>query len=217
MSAAGAAIPSTHPGCHTGAMSDWADPLVLASASQRRRELLETVGVPIEVIAADVDETLADGVDAAAAVRMLARRKAAAVAASRPARAVLAADTLVAIDGRLLGKPAGPDEARAMLLALSGRWHEVLTGVVLHTGTRTIDRLAVTEVRIAALDDEEIRRYVAGPEPYDKAGGYGIQAIAGWFVAEIRGSYSNVMGLPLETVREMLLEAGLPLPRLGAP
>jgi septum formation protein len=123
---------------------------------------------------------------------------------------------MVRLGDALLGKPADEDEARAMLRALSGRWHDVLTGVVLLRGDGwSGERVSVTQVRLADLTDGEVDRYVAGPEPYDKAGAYGIQERAGWFVAEIRGSAGNVAGLPLESVRELFMEAGLPLPDLG--
>jgi septum formation protein len=148
----------------------------------------------------------------------LARDKAAAVAGDHPDRAVLAADTLVRVDGELLGKPADPADARRMLALLSGRWHEVLTGVVLvHGAGERGERIGHTRVRLAKLTDAEIERYVAGAEPYDKAGAYGIQSRGGWFIREIEGSFSNVTGLPLEQVRDLLAEAGLPLPDLDAP
>jgi len=178
-------------------MSEWESPLVLASGSARRLEILQTVGVPVETDPSDADESFPEGTPAGEAVVMLARRKAADVAVRHEGRTILAADTLVRVDDEILGKPADPADARRMLRLMSGRWHDVLTGVV-------------------DITPAEIDRYVAGPEPYDKAGGYGIQAVAGWFVAEIRGSYSNVMGLPLEDVRGLLAEAGLPLPSLGA-
>ena len=197
-------------------MTEWSPPLLLASGSARRRMLLDEVGGPVEVCAPEIDEGVTPGTTAADAVLIVARRKAAAAAGRHPGRAVLAADTLVAVGETLLGKPVDTDDARRMLRLMSGRWHRVLTGVVLITAEGARERVATTRVRFAALDEAEIDRYVAGSEPYDKAGGYGIQGAAGWFVAEIRGSYSNVMGLPLEEVRTLLTESGLPLPRLGA-
>lgn len=196
-------------------MPDWTSPLILASASARRREMLETVGIPVDIDPSSADESFPDGTPAEEAVVMLAGRKAADVAARHPKRAVLAADTMVRVDGVLLGKPADTDDARRMLRLLSGRWHDVLTGVVLISDGAARHRLAVTSVRLVDITPDEIERYVSGPEPYDKAGAYGIQAVAGWFIAEIRGSSSNVMGLPLHAVRELLAEVGLPLPRLG--
>ncbi|MCJ7724865.1 MAG: Maf family protein [Acidimicrobiia bacterium] len=196
-------------------MPDWTSPLVLASASARRRQILETVGIPVEIDPSHADESFPDETPAEDAVVMLARRKAADVAGRHPGRVVLAADTMVGVDDLLLGKPADPDDARRMLGLLSGRWHDVFTGVVLVSDGVFLDRLAITTVRLVDITAEEIDRYVSGPEPYDKAGAYGIQAVAGWFIAEIRGSSSNVMGLPLDRVRELLSEAHLPLPHLG--
>jgi septum formation protein len=193
-------------------------PLLLASSSPRRRDLLELVGLPFEAVPPGVDESIDHGRDARDLVLVLAAEKAVAVAGRHPGRHVLAADTLVRVGGRLLGKPAGPAEAAGMLREMSGRWHEVLTGVVLlrADGWRG-ERVSCTEVRFADLAEEEVLRYAAGPEPSDKAGGYGIQGAAGWFVTAIRGSFSNVMGLPLEAVRDLVLDAGLPLPTLGGP
>lgn len=196
-------------------MSEWSSPLVLASASERRRDLLAQVGIPVEVHPSGADEQIPPGITDEQAVVMVARRKADEVAQRHAGRAVLAADTMVRVDAELLGKPDGPDDARRMLELMSGRWHEVLTGVVLISGGVTHERISITSVRLARLTPAEIDRYIAGPEPYDKAGGYGIQSTAGWFVAEVRGSYTNVMGLPLEQVRDLLADAGLPMPLLG--
>ena len=199
-------------------MTTWETPLVLASASARRLELLTRVGIPVESDPSDVAEDLPPGLQVAEAVLILARRKGADVAARHPDRIVLAADTLVEVDGQPLGKPTDADDAVRMLRLLSGRTHRVLTGVVLAAPDREpLERSAVTEVQMARLSDGEIAGYIAGAEPYDKAGAYGIQGAAGWFVVSIRGSFSNVMGLPLEQVRGLLSEAGLPLPSLGAP
>ena len=198
-------------------MSEWTSPLVLASGSARRLEMLQTVGVPVEAHPSNADETFAAGTTAEDAVGMLARRKAADVAARHEGRVILAADTLVRVGDELLGKPADPTDASRMLRLMAGRWHEVLTGVALVKDGEVRERLSVTRVRLVDITEPEIARYIAGSEPYDKAGGYGIQAVAGWFIAEINGSYSNVMGLPLEEVRQLFAEAGLPLPRLGSP
>ena len=192
--------------------------LLLASSSPRRRDLLKRIGLPFEAVPPEIDETIDDAGNSGALVVALAAGKAAAVAARYPGRHVLAADTMVRVDGRLLGKPTDAAEAAGMLRALSGRWHEVLTGVVLlrADGWRG-ERVSCTEVHFADLSEEEVLRYSSGAEPFDKAGGYGIQGAAGWFVTGIRGSFSNVMGLPLESVRDLVLEAGLPLPSLGHP
>ncbi len=189
--------------------------LVLASASPRRLELLRTTGLAVEVHPVDVDETPLQGEAGAATALRLARLKAAAAAVRFPGRAVLAADTVVVADGVTLGKPAGPAEARAMLARLSGRWHEVVTGVALVVpGGRELSEAATTRVLFAALDDGEIDAYAAGHEPLDKAGAYALQGAAGWFVEALEGSASNVIGLPLATVRRLFRAGGLPAPPL---
>lgn len=190
--------------------------LVLASKSPRRRSLLEQVGFSVEILGVDLDESPQPGEDAVRLARRLAAQKAEAAARSVVDRVVLAADTVVAVGDRLLGKPIDRSEAREMLRELSGRWHEVVTGVAIRTPSRTLAvSHSLTRVRFANLSDEEIVRYSSGDEPYDKAGAYALQGIAGWFIVEIAGSPTNVVGLPMEIVRVMLLEAGVPLPRLG--
>jgi septum formation protein len=189
--------------------------LLLASASPRRRELLLRLGLPLQALPVDVDESPLPGEDGPATARRLARAKALAARPAAGDRAVLAADTVVVVEGDLLGKPGSVTEARAMLARLSGRWHEVVTGVALALPDgRVLETVARTAVRFALLDDEEIERYVSGTEPYDKAGAYALQGIAAWFVEEVRGSVTNVVGLPLEEVRRLFREAGLPLPPL---
>jgi septum formation protein len=164
---------------------------------------------------AAIDESLRAGESPENGVLRLARAKAESVAAQTAERPILAADTIVVVDGRPLGKPRDRDEARSTLSALSGRWHEVLTGVALITDeAASLSELSRTRVRFAEIDSEEIAVYTAGPEPYDKAGAYGIQGAAGWFVDRIEGSVSNVVGLPLEAVRALLQRAGLPIPPL---
>jgi septum formation protein len=189
--------------------------IVLASASPRRRALLEGVGLPIRVHAVDVDESPREGEPARDLAVRLAVAKAEAVAARFPGRPVLGADTVVVTDGKALGKPGSVDEARSMLRLLSGRWHEVVTGValVLPGGTTLVDH-AVTRVRFASLEAWEIDAYAAGAEPHDKAGAYALQGAAGWFIEEVRGSVSNVVGLPLEKVRALFRAAGLDGPSL---
>jgi septum formation protein len=185
--------------------------LVLASASPRRRELLAELGVPFLVDPADVDETPRAGDAAEEVARDLARRKALAVAA-RTDLPVLAADTLVvAADGGLLGKPAGAADARAMLRRLSGTTHQVLTGVCLVAarGGAIRDALGVTGVTMRPLADAEIEAYASSGEPYGKAGGYAIQERGDRFVTRVDGSWSNVVGLPMELVRDLLRDAGV--------
>lgn len=190
-------------------------PLVLASASPRRRQLLRGIGIPIEVFPVGAEETPLPGEDGPRSALRLAREKAQIAAAARPRQAILAADTVVLIESQILGKPRTIDEAREMLGLLSGRWHRVVTGVALRLPSGAIlSESSATEVRFSPLSAQEIEAYIATPEPYDKAGAYAIQGVAGWFIEEIRGSASNVIGLPLEVVRRLLLRAGLPGPSL---
>jgi septum formation protein len=174
--------------------------LILASASPRRAEILSNAGIPfIREIPTDVDETPAPGEPPRDYVMRLAQEKAAAIEA-QPGRIVLGADTTVVIDGEILGKPADPADAARMLRLLSGRAHEVITGICLrHCGGEIVDA-ATTRVWFALLSDAEIADYVAGGEPMDKAGAYGIQGLASKFVTRIEGCYFNVMGLPLSLV-----------------
>lgn len=187
-----------HPGRITG--------LVLASASPRRRELLTGLGLRFDVRPADVDESVRAGETGSAYVERLARDKAGAVAA--PGSVTVAADTTVDLDGDLLGKPADPEEARSLLQRLSGRTHRVHTGVAVAHDGRVRSEVATTDVTFSHLPDAWIDWYVAGDEPYDKAGGYGVQGAAGLFVAHIEGSPSNVIGLPLDVVARLVAAAG---------
>lgn len=184
------------------------DRLVLASASPRRKELLASAGFTCEVDSADVDETPPPDLrEAAPIATALARRKAAAVLSRRPKSSgdvILAADTVVWIEGTLLGKPADDADARRMLGLLSGKEHVVATGFCLLRGEREILGASVTRVQFEPLTAGAIDAYVATREPFDKAGGYAIQGKAGLFVRRIDGSYSNVVGLPLAEVVEAL-------------
>ena len=186
--------------------------LILASASPRRRELLRTLCPDFRVMPSDLEETLAAGSPRAAAAG-LALDKARAVAARNGEGVVLGADTIVVIDGQALGKPAGPDEARAMLRRLRGREHEVITGVAVvdaRTG-RSEATAVVSRVRMTEYGEAEIEAYVATDEPLDKAGAYAIQGRGGALVAGLEGSFSNVVGLPLEETARMLVAFGVPV------
>lgn len=187
--------------------------LTLASQSPRRRELLAQLGVPLEVRPADTDETPLPGEAAGDYVRRVARDKARAVGGET----VLAADTVVVLAGDLLGKPRDADDARRMLRALSGREHEVLTGVCARRGGREEVLAVSSAVRLAPLSEAQIAWYVATGEPLDKAGAYAIQGLAGAFVAEVRGSISNVVGLPLLETLGLLDRLGHPLPWTARP
>jgi septum formation protein len=173
--------------------------LVLASRSPRRAEILKQAGIPFTVRTADVDETPRNGEKPETYVCRLAGEKAAAVDAG-PDETVLAADTTVVIDGEILGKPVDSADAARMLKLLSGRRHEVLTGIALRRGGETISDWAATEVWFANLTEREIADYVASGEPMDKAGAYAIQGLASKFIEKIEGCYSNVVGLPIAIV-----------------
>ncbi|MBP8952914.1 MAG: septum formation inhibitor Maf [Armatimonadetes bacterium] len=183
---------------------------ILASASPRRHELMRGLGVPFEVVVSDAPEPVRETNEACEqyAVRM-ALGKARAVAAQHPGRWVLGADTIVVIDDMVLGKPSDAEDARQMLRSLSGRAHEVHTGVALVRSGGGDSRaehtaVATTQVRFRDLTDDEIDRYVATDEPLDKAGAYGIQGQGGALVSGYSGSHTNVVGLPVELVAEML-------------
>jgi septum formation protein len=182
-----------------------ADRIVLASASPRRAELLRAAGIEFLVRPADVDESLHDGEPPETYVMRVAEAKAHAIRAHLPDAAILAADTTVVVDHHVLGKPDGAEDAQRMLRLLSGRSHEVITGVVLVAPNRPVDaRVASTTVEFAALTEEEIKWYTETGEPLDKAGAYAIQGFASRFVTRIVGSYSNVVGLPVALVYEMI-------------
>ena len=185
-------------------------PLILASSSPRRAELLQAAGISFRVQAANVDEAVQTGERSIDYVIRLAREKAAVVAElCQESAVVLGADTIVVIENELIGKPADEDDARRMLRMLSGKWHEVLTGVALITPREARTDAATTRVKFAPLSDDEIEWYVASGEPSDKAGAYAIQGLASRFVERIEGSYSNVVGLPVETVWRLLKEMGI--------
>ncbi len=182
--------------------------LLLASRSPRRARLLREAGYAIDVVPADVDETRFDGEEPRRYVSRVAAGKASAVAPRAGGRIVVAADTVVLIDGLVLGKPADRRDAESMLGRLSGRTHEVLTGVVVAHGGNVLDAVEVTRVTFAALDTARIARYVATGEPDDKAGAYAVQGIGSRFVERIEGSWTNVVGLPVALVDRFVRELG---------
>ena len=176
---------------------------MLASRSPRRRALLASVGFTPEIRAADVDESPLEGEAPIPYALRVAEAKARAIESELP---VLSADTVVALDGRILAKASDPEDAARMLAELSDRWHTVHTAVILLSADRSLSELVSTEVLFRALSHTEIQRYVATQEPMDKAGAYGIQGEGGALVREVRGSYTNVVGLPLaETLRLLAL------------
>lgn len=180
----------------------------LASTSPRRREILQTLGVEFDVVLVDTDETAIDGESPEALVLRLAKAKADAVTAPE-IKTVLAADTVVVLGERVLGKPRDAEDAIEMLLALSGQSHRVMTGVALKTGERTRAVLSTTNVQFREIDRDEALAYWQSGEPCDKAGAYGIQGLGGMFVEAIDGSYSGVMGLPVFETVELLKSAGI--------
>lgn len=189
--------------------------IILASASPRRRELLERIGLTgFTVAAPNVDESVEPGLSPAAMVEQLSLRKARAAAQNfGPEGLIIAADTVVALDGAVLGKPRDEEDAFAMLSSLSGREHHVYTGVTVLLGDRSVTRHEETAVTFRELSPEEIRGYIATGEPMDKAGAYGIQGVGALLVSGIRGDYSNVMGLPVFRLGRVLSGFGLDLLR----
>jgi septum formation protein len=195
--------------------------LILASASPRRQELLHSSGIHFAVQPTDIPETAGPGEHPKACAERLAREKALAVSRERPTDLVLGADTIVVVDGEILGKPVDAADAARMLHRLSGRSHQVITGVCL-TGTeprtenrelRTFEDIgsATTTVFMDALSDADIKSYVATGEPMDKAGAYAIQGIASRWIPRIEGDYPNVVGLPVALVYRMLRAHGAKL------
>lgn len=183
--------------------------LVLASASPRRRELLRAAGFACDVVEASVDETPRSHERPADTAERLARAKAGAVARQFSDRPVIGGDTVVAIDDAVLGKPADANDAARMLRALSGRPHAVFTGVALAWRDTLTSAIETTRVWFQPLTDADISWYIETGEPMDKAGAYAIQGVASRFIQRISGSYTNVVGLPIETVVRLLKAQGL--------
>lgn len=182
-------------------------PLILASGSPRRLTLLQELGLEPLAVPADIDETPQPGEDAASYVERLAIEKGAAVVSGADADAVIvSADTIVVLDGELLGKPVDDADASAMLRRLSGRTHEVMTGVAMRRGDEVSSFVETTIVHFAELTDDDIAWYVATREPADKAGAYGMQGRGGAFVVSIDGSYDNVIGLPRHRLRPLIAD-----------
>lgn len=187
--------------------------LYLASSSPRRRELLTQIGLPFHIVPASIDETPESGESAQAYVERLARSKALAglnFLAQRADVCVLGADTAVVLDGRILGKPVDREDALAMLQALSGREHEVLTAVAVADRDRCEARVVSSRVTFREVSVEEAERYWETGEPQDKAGGYAIQGLAAVFISRVEGSYSAVVGLPLCETSALLADFSIP-------
>lgn len=194
--------------------------LYLASGSPRRREILTGLGFDVVRVAAEIDETPRPQEAAYPYVLRMAREK------NRAARQrcaqegldgtvpLLTADTTVALDGRILGKPESPEQARVMLAALSGTVHQVLTAVCVSRNGRTVEAVQQSDVRFKTLSTAEVAAYVRSGEPMDKAGAYGIQGLGGLFVAHLSGSFTGVMGLPVAETAALLAEVGVGIPLL---
>ena len=182
-------------------------PLVLASSSPRRQDLLRLIGLPFETVPPDIDESWRNGEAPAPHAERLAREKASAVA--RPGAAVVGADTIVVLDGAILGKPRDAGDAAAMLRQLAGRDHLVHTAMAVAYEGRLVSAVETTRVRMRPLDEATIAAYVATGEPLDKAGGYGIQGYGAVIVERIDGDYFTVMGLGLGRLTVLLAEVGL--------
>ena len=182
---------------------------ILASQSPRRRELLAMLGLEFEIFTADIDETMDPALSAEDAVAAVCERKARAVGEGHPGRLIVAADTIVVVDGKILGKPHCEDEARQMLHSLSGRSHRVMTGFCLWRDGACETHVETTKLWFRDLSDGEIDAYVATGSPMDKAGAYGIQDQAAVFVQRLEGDYYNVMGLPLCALTQALRKWGV--------
>lgn len=180
--------------------------LILASQSPRRKDLLEQAGIPFEVIPGNFDEDSVPLDEPASYAVRLAVEKAQQIARQYPESWVVGADTIVCIDDAVLGKPGSRKDARSMLSLLSGRTHQVVTGYALinHSKRKIVKDAARTDVRFKTLSEEEIEWYILTSEPFDKAGGYAIQGLGTFLVKEIKGSYTNVVGLPVCEVIELL-------------
>lgn len=213
--------------------------MVLASSSPRRVELLRNMGLSFQVKPAGIDETLPAGLDPISGVRLLAAKKAVDVAVARPRAIVIGADTVVVCDGQVLGKPASVEEARRMLRLLSGKRHEVISGLAVvcphecdienlyvddisveplvdagseGASSQILEAHEVTSVYFRELSERDIAAYIASGEPFDKAGAYGVQGRAGVFVSRIEGCYFNVVGLPVPRLARLLGACGILLP-----
>ncbi len=184
--------------------------IVLASQSPRRKELLGRMGLEFVTQASKIDESAFDGLEARELVATLSREKAQWIARQLDGETlVIGADTVVVRDGTALGKPKDAEDAVAMLLSLSGRDHQVCTGVTVCRGDRVLTQVEETQVTFRELTEAEVRQYVSTGEPMDKAGAYGIQGLGGLLVEGIRGDYSNVVGLPVCRLGQMLKDFGV--------
>lgn len=189
-----------------------AQPLILASASPRRKQLLEQLGLQVAAcLAADIDESIKMQESATVYVQRLALEKAQAIAKQHPKAIVLAADTCISIDGQIIGKPLDFYDACQIWQQLAQRWHQVLTAVCIYANGQYYAALNTSDVYFAQLSAEQMQGYWQSGEPQDKAGAYAIQGLAAQWISEIRGSYSAIMGLPLYETAQLLSQAGVKL------
>jgi septum formation protein len=182
---------------------------ILASMSPRRSELLKLLGAEFETFAPEVDEGQFSDLQPEELVLRLSKEKAISVINQGAMLPVVAADTIVALDGKILGKPADESDAFSMLKMLSGKWHQVYTGVTVVKQDKVKTEVEMTEVKFRELSDKEIAAYIATGEPMDKAGSYGIQGKGALLVEQLRGDYYNVVGLPLVRLLRMMRELGV--------
>ncbi len=192
-------------------------PLILASSSPRRKQWLESLSIPFEVVAPDIDETPCDAEDPADLVLRLAKGKAALISSGNPGRWVLAADTTVAVDHHTLNKPLDVEDAVRMLMLIQARRHEVHTGMCLQHDQDVHAFVDTAEVYMRPLSEAQARWYVSSGEPMDKAGSYAAQGIAALFIERIEGSFATVMGLPVERLSALMKELGLLQSWIGMP
>ena len=192
-------------------------PLILASGSPRRKQWLESLSIPFEILAPDIDETPDEAEDPAELVLRLARGKAAPISAANPGRWVLAADTTVAVDHHTLNKPIDAEDAVRMLMLIQGRRHEVHMGMCLQCDQDVHAFVDTAEVFLRPISEAQARWYVASGEPMDKAGSYAAQGIAALFIERIEGSFATVMGLPVERLSALMQELGLLKGWIGMP
>ncbi len=183
--------------------------IILASKSPRRKELLSMMGLDFTVQTADIDETMDQRQTPAHEVAAVSARKAEKIAREQPDDVIVSADTIVVIDGKILGKPKDEQDAARMLGLLSGRTHTVYTGLTVHANGESKTQVVATDVTFRELTDAEIAAYIATKEPMDKAGAYGIQGYGSMFVSHLNGDYFCVMGLPVCTLAGMLRSAGV--------
>ncbi|MBO4433169.1 MAG: septum formation protein Maf [Clostridia bacterium] len=184
--------------------------IILASASPRRKELLKLLCVDFDILVGETDESINEGLPITDEIKRLSYEKANAVSTLvSPDDVIIAADTAVTLGGKVFGKPRDADEAYSMLKTLSGKTHEVITGVTVKRGDKADTRAAVTKVTFRQLGDKEIKTYIATGDPFDKAGGYALQGISSIFVTGISGDHFNVYGLPLSMLADMLRGLGI--------